>query len=155
MDLRFTHEGEQRPVGVLLHQRLDLVGSDATGFGHAGHLVLPGSQADVRVQPAGGSGDQINRHRRGVARIGRTQRLDTALDGFCQRWVERPLVGAGGRASVVGHGSSGRGPAPEVFRFAEVLPDQRGAHRFAIAQDEAAGGLSLESACAAPVTASG
>ncbi len=62
-------------------------------------------------------------------------------DRIGQGRVQRALVGPAGPAGVVGHGSGGRRPTPDVLRVAEVLPDQRRADRFAVAQDQAARGL--------------
>ena len=43
---------------------------DVAGFGDAGNLIFGGGEADVRVQTAGGRGDQIDRNWRTVAGIG-------------------------------------------------------------------------------------
>ena len=95
-------------------------------------------RADMRIEPAGGSGDQIHGHGRLVVRVRVAQRLDARGHGFGERGIQRALVGAAGGASVVRVGRGGRGTAPEVLRIGERLTDQLGAHRLAVALDQAA-----------------
>ena len=107
-------------------------------------LVARRGRADVRIEPAGRGRDQVDRHRRGVARVGRAQASMRPLTastsaGFSGPWLEPPEA-----AAVVGHRRGGRRPAPEVLRVAEVLADQRRADRLAVAHDQAAGGLRRE-----------
>ena len=84
-------------------------------------LVLGGGQADVRVEAAGRGGDQVDRHRRGVVRVGGAQRRDPRLRrrrvsaGLGGPWLE-PLEARG----VVRHRAGGRRPAPEVLRVART-----------------------------------
>jgi hypothetical protein len=52
-------------------------------------LVVGCRRADVRVETARRSGDQVDRYRPRVAGVGGAQRLDSGLDGGGQRRVER------------------------------------------------------------------
>ena len=97
-----------------------------------GPRAPPGSgrgRADVRIEPAGRGRDQVDRHRRGVAGIGRAQRLDAALDRIDQRRVQRPQVRAAGGRGVVGHRRWWPTGGPRNARVAEGLADQRRADR--------------------------
>ncbi len=64
---------------VLGHQGPDHLRGQAPGPGHPLHLVLGGRRADVRIEAAGRSRDQVDRHRRGVAGVGGAQGLDARL----------------------------------------------------------------------------
>ena len=66
--------------------------------GHAAHagdtwcLVRRGREADMRVEPAARRGDEVHRHRRGVAWIGIAQRLHPRADRIRERRVARALI---------------------------------------------------------------
>ena len=65
----------------------------------------------------------------------------TAVD---QGRIQGSLVRAGRHAAVVRHRPRGRGPAPEILRRRERLPDQARADHLAVHPDEAAAGLVRE-----------
>ena len=98
----------------------------------------PGTRAAATlmcgIEPAGGGRDQVDRHGRAVAGIGRAQRRDARLDRIGQRRIERPEVGAAGGRAVVRLRRGRRRAAPEVLRVAEVLADERRADGRAVAQ---------------------
>ena len=144
MHPRLADEAQQRLLGVPLDQCAHFGFRQAAHAGHAGRLVVGRGAADVRVQPAGRGGDQVHRHRRGVARVGGAQRRDARLHRVGQRRVRRPQVGAGGVGGVVGHRRGRRRAAPEVLRVAEGLADQLGADHLAALGDQAAVGAGRE-----------
>src|SRR6185312_15225086 len=109
--------------------------------GDANRLIVGRREADVGVEAAGGGGDQIDRDRSSVQRVGGPQSGDARLNRLGQCGVEGAQVGAAGGEAIVGL-RAGRGrPAPEVLRIAEGLADQPRSHRLAVFRDEAAGGL--------------
>ena len=105
---------------------------------------------DVRIEPAGGSGYQVDWHRRrGVLLL---QLVEVALDALDERLVGRAEVRAHGVGCIVrrvdrlgrilGIGRIGGRRSPvEVFVVGEGLPDQHRADDFAVLLDHTAIGL--------------
>src|SRR5580765_4473029 len=59
---RFTKKAEVGCIRARANQFANLFDGHASDFGNTGGLKLGVERADVRVQPAAGSGDSIGRH---------------------------------------------------------------------------------------------
>ncbi|MNP50064.1 hypothetical protein D3C76_1443000 [compost metagenome] len=103
--------------------------------GDARHLVQRGLRRQLRIEAAGGSGDQRQRDRRAANLLG----LHMVGDAFGERRIAgRQVAGGAGHGGVV----AGRGARVEPFGAIEFLRDQGGAADFAMrVADQAAVGL--------------
>ena len=92
-------------------------------------------------RPLAGSGDEVDRDRLSVVRVGVVQGFGVRFDGVQQSGVERTQVRSARGRSVVGLRAGGGGPAPEILRIRETLTDQSRADELAVLMDQAALGL--------------
>ena len=85
----------------------------AARLGNARNLILGRGRADVRIEPAAGRGDQIDRHRRLVVAIGSVAMSATRCltASSCAGFVGPKLLPVDAAALYAGRG---RRPTPEV-----------------------------------------
>ena len=70
VDARFAENTPLAILGLLGHQGSHGFGRQPARSGDARDLILGGGRADVGIEAAGRSGDQIHRHRMAITRIG-------------------------------------------------------------------------------------
>src|SRR5580765_7158694 len=129
---RLAEKAELPSLGVSVDQLPDHVRLELARLGNAPHLVQRRSGADVRIETAAGSRDQIDRDRRGVARVGRPQRIHAPLDRLDERGIRRAEIRARRGARVVPERARRRRAAPEVLGIVERLADERRAYGLAV-----------------------
>ena len=100
--------------------------------------------ADVGIEPAAGSRQQVGRHRAGERGVLGAELLQVALHPVDQLLVGGAEVRAAGRQAVVAIVAGGRGAAVEILGPGEVLADQLRADDLAVGRDQAAVGLVRE-----------
>src|SRR5579875_297868 len=105
---------------------------------YSGHLKLRRGRADFGVKPAARSSDQIYRHLVSAhSRVFLKYRLEPASDRVYQDLVGRTQIGPARAVGIVALVTRGRGARMEIARGREVLSDQAGAYRPAIAINHA------------------
>ena len=89
-----AEQTELATFGCLCDQGCDLRRRNPAHVRNALHLIGGRCRRDLRIEPAAGTGDQIDRNRRGIARIGGAQRGDTLVYRVDQRGICRSEIGA-------------------------------------------------------------
>src|SRR6185312_8525714 len=129
----FAEQSGKAAFGVLGDQLTETIFRDLARLGHARHLEQRALRRNIRIEPAAGSGDEIDWN--GDGRILGLQLVDILLDPVVQRLAGRAEVGAARIGGVIGRrhrlGGIGRvrrgrsgGTAMEIFLVLEFLPDQ-------------------------------
>jgi hypothetical protein len=90
MHARFAEDAEVRAFAVLRDELTHGLRIKLAGARDSLRLVVGCRRADVRVETARRSGDQVDRYRPRVAGVGGSQRFDSGLDSGGQRRIERP-----------------------------------------------------------------
>src|SRR5216684_1516194 len=106
-----------------IHKLLNLRLREAPRFSHSCNLCRGRGRAEMRVQAAGGCGQQIGGDGTGESRVLFVEFFCISLDAVNQLlvgWSE--IKGAGIRRVVAITGR--RGPSLEILRLREFLPEQ-------------------------------
>jgi hypothetical protein len=96
-------------------QAANLVHRNPARAGDAGSLDVGGRGADVRVEAAGGAGQQVGRNRAGVFRVGFAEGGDRVLHAVGQLLVGVSEIGGAGRVQVISIVARGGGPGLKVL----------------------------------------
>ena len=133
---RFAEETELLALGLLCDECRHVTLGQVPLAGDAGDLVIRCSDADIRIEAAPRGGDEIDRNRLGIGRIGRMEGIDPGLYLIDESRVGRADIRAGGYRGIIGYHACGRETTPEIFRGGERLADEGRTDNFAIVLDE-------------------
>jgi hypothetical protein len=137
VDPGLAKEPELAGFDVGIHQLPDAAGRNTACLGQALHLGKGGGRTDVRVQAAGGGGDQIGRNRPLECGVLAVKPLEVSLDAIHQLLTGRSQVGAAGAEPIVTIAGR-RGPALKILRAGELLANQFRSDHDSVDFDQAA-----------------
>src|SRR5512139_574465 len=101
-------------------------------------LIQGCGHADVWVEPAARSSNQVHRNRKRIPRVSRFESVDTCLDHSHESRIQRSVVRAGGAGQslsierVVRKCAGGRETSPKIFGLIKLLANQFGANGLSI-----------------------
>src|ERR1700691_4102706 len=134
VDARLTEDAELAAFHVLVHDLADSIRGRATGLRHAVHLGIRRCRADMRVETAGGGGQQVGRYGTGVSGILLAEFLDIVPYAVDESLVSRSKVSSSGVSGIIAIAGRGR-TSMEILGLGELLPDQFGPYDLAICPD--------------------
>ena len=109
---------------MIFDQILDFYFRDIAESCNPFDLIIGCCLADMRVEPTGGTGDQIDRNRISVVWIGCFQFRNAFFYVVREFRIGRTQIGTAGRLGIVWMCCRSGRSSPEIFRFGKVLSDQ-------------------------------
>src|SRR6266852_10005825 len=106
-----------------IHKLLNLRLRDAPRFSHSCNLCRGRGRAEMRVQAAGGCGQQIGGDGTGESRVLFVEFFCISLDAVHKLLVCRAEIGGSGIRGIITVASR-RGPSLEILRSSELLSYQ-------------------------------
>ena len=155
VDARLAQQPEIRRFGVLRNQLIELIGGNATGFGHARRLRLRLRGADVGIQAARRPGQHIGWNGPCIVRVFLVEFVHRRLHAIDQLLIGGAVIKSTGSGGIVAVVTGSGGTRLEILGPCEILANQLRTDDSIAFGDQAAVGLMRKDDLRDPVTASG